>query len=98
MGTAPHWRSIRSAVCVEKEKHAPKVHVWGCMSAAGVGEIHVFTENLDAVLMKKILKEHLMKSANKFWPTGLWHFQQDNDPKHTSRLVSDYLERELCIK
>jgi hypothetical protein len=84
--------------CVEKEKHAPKVHVWGCMSAAGVGEIHVFTENLDAVLMKKILKEHLMKSANKFWPTGLWHFQQDNDPKHTSRLVSDYLERELCIK
>ena len=52
--------------CVEKEKHAPKVHVWGCMSAAGVGAIHVFTENLDAVLMKKILKEHLMKSANKF--------------------------------
>ena len=39
-----------------------------------------------------------MKSANKFWPKGLWHFQQDNDPKHTSRLVSDYLERELCIK
>ncbi len=44
--------------CVEKEKHAPKVHVWGCMSAAGVGAIHVFTENLDAALMKKILKEH----------------------------------------
>jgi transposase len=42
--------------CVEKEKHAPKVHVWGCMSAAGVGAVHVFTENLDAVLMKKILK------------------------------------------
>ena len=84
--------------CVEKEKHAPKVHVWGCMAAAGTGNIHVFTENLDAVLMKKILKEHLMKSANKFWPKGLWHFQQDNDPKHTSRLVSDYLERELCIK
>jgi hypothetical protein len=85
--------------CVEKEKHAPKVHVWGCFAAAGVGRIHVFTENLDAVLMKKILKEHLMKSADKFWRTGtLWHFQQDNDPKHTSRLVSDYLERELCIK
>jgi hypothetical protein len=56
------------------------------------------TENLDAILMKQILKKHLMKSANKFWPKGIWHFQQDNDPKHTSRLVSDYLEREICIK
>ena len=39
-----------------------------------------------------------MKSAEMFWPTGLWHFQQDNDPKHTSKLVSDYLSRDLCIK
>ena len=39
-----------------------------------------------------------MKSVNMFWPKGLWHFQQDNDPKHTSKLVSAYLERELCIK
>ena len=94
----PIGEAFSPEYCLEKEKHPPKVHVWGCMAAAGVGRIHVFTENLDGDLMKRILKEHLMKSANMFWPVGLWHFQQDNDPKHTSRIVSDYLERELCIK
>jgi transposase len=94
----PIGEAFAPEYCVEKEKHPPKVHVWGCMSSAGVGRIHVFTENLDAELMKRILKEHLMKSKEMFWPVGMWHFQQDNDPKHTSRVVSDYLERELCIK
>lgn len=94
----PIGEAFAPEYCVEKEKHPPKVHVWGCMASAGVGRVHVFTENLDGELMKRILKEHLMKSAKMFWPVGLWHFQQDNDPKHTSRVVSGYLERELCIK
>jgi transposase len=79
-------------------KHPPKIHVWGCFASGGVGRIHVFKENLDAKLYKEILKEHLMKSAHVFWPNGIWHFQQDNDPKHTSKVVSEYLEINLCIK
>jgi len=94
----PIGEAFNPEYCMEKEKHPPKVHVWGCMASAGVGRIHVFTENMDAELYKRILKEHLMKSRDMFWPNGMWHFQQDNDPKHTSRLVSDYLSRELCIK
>jgi transposase len=94
----PIGEAFNPEYCVEKVKHPPKVHVWGCMASAGVGRVHVFTENLDAVLYKSILKQHLMKSRELFWPNGLWHFQQDNDPKHTSRLVSDYLERDLYIK
>jgi len=41
--------------------------------------------------MKKILSKHLVKSAKKFWKKGEWWFQQDNDPKHTSRLVKNFL-------
>ena len=94
----PIGEAFSTEYCVEKKKHAPKVHVWGCMSAAGVGHIHVFTEYLDAVLMKTILSKHLLQSAKKVWPVGtVWHFQQDNDPKHTSRLVSGWL-REKGIK
>src|SRR5687768_10298662 len=50
-------------------------------------------ENLDAPLMKTILTQHLLGSARKFWPSlrGQWWFQQDNDPKHTSRVVQGWL-------
>lgn len=78
---------------VEKRKHAPKVHVWACFSASGVGGIHVFTENLEKKLMAWILQKHLIKSAHKLWPTGQWWFQQDNDPKHSSRLVQSWLDK-----
>jgi hypothetical protein len=94
----PIGEAFTTDYCVQTAKHPPKVHVWGCMASGGVGRVHVFTENLDAELMRRILKEHLMKSAHMFWPRGLWHFQQDNDPKHTSRIVTDYLQRDLCIK
>jgi hypothetical protein len=79
------------AYVVHKRKHPPKVHLWGCMSAAGVGECHLFTENLERGLMKHILNNHLLQSAHKFWPAGQWWFQQDNDPKHSSRLVQGWL-------
>jgi transposase len=94
----PLGEAFNPVYCMEKEKHPPKIHVWGCMSAAGVGRIHVFTENLTGELYKEILKQHLMKSVEMFWPTGIWHFQQDNDPKHTSKIVSAYLTEQLCIK
>lgn len=81
--------------CVTRAKHPPKLHVWGCFCARGVGHIHIFEENLDKELMKKILSQHLLQSAKKFWPkTGTqWWFQQDNDPKHSSRLVQDWIQQ-----
>lgn len=79
------------AYVVHKRKHPPKVHMWGCMSSAGVGECHLFVENLEKSLMKHILNEHLLKSAHTFWPKGQWFFQQDNDPKHSSKLVQGWI-------
>lgn len=80
---------------VEKEKHPAKVHVWGCFSGKyGVGAIKVFEENLDAELMKKILNDHLLQSAKPFTrtsPVTHWWFQQDNDPKHKSKLVQGWI-------
>lgn len=78
---------------VHQQKHPPKVHIWGCMTAAGVGQCHIFRENLEKTLMKKILKDNLLQSAEKFFTLGVdrWYFQQDNDPKHKSHLVQNWL-------
>lgn len=99
-----HWvqRPIGEAFTREYSvavvKHPPKIHVWGCFSSQGVGRIHVFHENLDGPMYKEILKKHLMASADMFWKSGVWHFQQDNDPKHTSKVVSEYLREKLFIE
>ena len=84
--------------CVAKMKHAPKVHVWGCMAAGGVGRIEVFTDNLDGPMYVQILKKHLMASRDMFWPNEQWYFQQDNDPKHTSKVATKYLTEGVFMK
>jgi hypothetical protein len=74
-----------------KLPHPDRVSIWGCMSGAGVGDIHVFTDTLDAPLMRTILSTHLIPSARRLFPSGTWWFEQDNDPKHTSRIVQRWL-------
>jgi hypothetical protein len=77
--------------CTHREKHPDKVHMWACFSGYGIGELFLFEENLDSKLMLKILKDNLLKSASRLFPPGQWYFQQDNDPKHKSHLVQDWI-------
>ena len=87
----PIGEAFNQEYAVSTVKHPPKVHVWACFCANGVGRIHVFTENLDSELYKNILQEHLLDTKKKYWPNQQWYFQQDNDPKHTSRLVQGWI-------
>jgi hypothetical protein len=74
-----------------KIPHAERVSVWGCFSRSGVGDIDIFTDMLDARMMKAILNDHLLQSARRLFPATHWWFLQDNDPKHRSRLVRKWL-------
>jgi hypothetical protein len=56
-----------------------------------LGEIEIFTDILDSKKMKAILQAHLLPSANRLFSAVAWWFQQDNDPKHTSRIVQRWL-------
>lgn len=66
------------------------VMVWGCFSSKGIGNLHFIEGIMDSISYKNILRINLMESANKM---RLSHFlfQQDNDRKHTSKLVKEYL-------
>lgn len=76
-------------------KHPPKLHVWAGISYFGKTELYVFTGNMDAPFYKGILKERLVTDASRIFGGRRWLFQQDGDPKHTSRLVQDWLERRV---
>lgn len=66
------------------------VMVWGCFSYDGVGSLF----KVDGILRKeqyhRILERHAIPSAIDLIGEG-FVFQQDNDPKHTSKLCMNYL-------
>lgn len=70
-------------------KYGGSVMVWGCMGANGVGKLVFIDGIMDRFSYVRILSENLAISAEKLemdWFT----FQQDNDPKHTSKHARDY--------
>lgn len=67
------------------------VMVWRCMSGFGRGPIVRIEGIMDAVKYKAILEEHMEPYADAELPLN-WQFMQDNDLKHTSRLVREWFE------
>ncbi len=59
------------------------VLMWGCMSAAGVGELHFIDGIMNSQMYCSILKEKMLPSLRDLGRCAL--FQHDNDPKHTSK-------------
>ncbi|CAH1766978.1 13664_t:CDS:2, partial [Entrophospora sp. SA101] len=45
-------------------KHPLKVYVWGAINFKGKVGIHIFTENLDHHLYRKVLNEQLYNNAD----------------------------------
>ncbi|GFY31304.1 transposable element Tcb2 transposase [Trichonephila clavipes] len=64
---------------------------WGCMSAGGVGELVFIDGIMDKMVYLEILKNNLQKSAVNVGLGSNLIFQQDNDPKHTAKIVKLYL-------
>ncbi len=63
--------------------------VWGCMSAAGTGELRFIEGNMDSNMYCDILKQKMMPSLQKLCRTAV--FQHNNDPKHTAKMTTALL-------
>ncbi|KAF7686599.1 Transposable element Tcb2 transposase [Cucumispora dikerogammari] len=65
---------------------------WGRFSKYGVGKLKVIDGFMDKYGYVDILRSNLEASAEKFGLVA-YKFQQDNDPKHTSRYAREYMSR-----
>lgn len=76
---------------ISRLKHPPKVHVWAGISAKGATSVVIFTGTLTATRYTDILEAALTPFIEEHYPE-YHHFQQDNDPKHTSRWAQNFFE------
>ena len=76
-----------------KPKHPVKVYVWGGISKRGATKCIIFSDIMNAALYVRILRNGLLPFIEeKFDDNRECRFQQDNDPKHTGRLVRQFLD------
>lgn len=69
------------------------VMVWGCFSRSGVGPLVRIDGIMDRVVYANILRTQMLPHGRHNMPAG-WRFQQDNDPKHKSKHVTDFIKRQ----
>lgn len=88
------WRPIGTRNDVRYQiptvKHGGgSVMVWGVFSAQGVGPLVEINGNMNATIYKDILEKNLLTYTEETLSQD-WIFQQDNDPKHTSKLLKQW--------
>ena len=67
--------------------------VWGCMGWNGVGRLIEVEGKMDAAKYCEILEDGLVESFKTLeMEEGEHYFQQDNDPKHTSKKANKWFE------
>lgn len=101
------WAWVRSGnqlqphqVKVKVKGGGGSIMLWSAITYAGVGWFCKIDGNMDKTLYKEILEDELEltmdDACNKLgFRRDQIIFQQDNDPKHTSKLVKQYLSEQV---
>lgn len=99
-GRCKVWRKANKEL--QKENIIPTVKhggggvmVWGSMAASGVGELVFIEKNMNASVYLNILRHDLLKSVRSLQLRRDWILLQDNDPKHKSKIVMNWLKKNV---
>jgi transposase len=70
------------------------IMIWACMMGERTGDLYHVKGILEKKQMHKILQHHAIPSGLRLGGRGFL-FQQDNDPKHTSKLCKNYIQSKI---
>ena len=89
---------VAPSMLKKKKKRIPKnkqkIMVWGAFSIKGQLLCYSFRTTMDGPFYVEILRKHLLAGARKQFGSG-WRYQQDNDPKHISKVAKQLLKTEV---
>ena len=93
------WKGPQETGLIEREVQGSvkfgggSLMMWGCMTWEGIGYCCKIDGRMDKELYTQILEEELQQTLDHY---GLIStdiiFQQDNDPKHTSKMATKWLQ------
>jgi hypothetical protein len=85
--------SDRTTIPTVKHEGGNNLMVWGCMGWNGVGKLVEVQGKMNAEQYCEILEDGMVESFEKLeMEEGERIFQQDNDPKHTSKRAQKWFE------
>ena len=74
-------------------KDRSKIFAWGGFCVKGKTSLFCFRRIMDGKFYTEILEKHIPEVRSMF--RGNWRLQQDNDPKHTSRVAREFLDNNV---
>ncbi len=78
--------------CYQRSVQKPAyLMVWGCISAYGMGSLHVLEGTMNAERYIKVLEQHMLPSRRRLFLGRPFVFQQDNAKPHTAAITTAWL-------
>uniref|UniRef100_A0A8C5QAL0 Transposase n=1 Tax=Leptobrachium leishanense TaxID=445787 RepID=A0A8C5QAL0_9ANUR len=68
------------------------IMLWGCFASAGTGKLQRVQGTMNSLQYQEILDDNVIQSVTNLRLGRRWTFQQDNDPKHTSKSTRAWLQ------
>uniref|UniRef100_A0A803JAZ8 Tc1-like transposase DDE domain-containing protein n=1 Tax=Xenopus tropicalis TaxID=8364 RepID=A0A803JAZ8_XENTR len=80
--------------CYQRSVQKPaSLMVWGCMSACGMGSLHVWKGSINAEKYIQVLEQHMLPSRRHLFQGRPCIFQQDNSRPHSASITTSWLRR-----